>query len=237
MKKIFVLSSLFLLTSIATQAGNMFGPAPFRNGSPLTTGTDGIYQAVATAPNLTGIFSWEISNGIQTSGQQNNRWVFFVDGQLLSGVTAANVSNGKVSGILDSGIGNGIPTNDNGTVELPIAFVIPGNSASGKFSGKINLKSPIAAFSGNGLLQGTPDRVDQLIYILDLSSFESVSFGSDFNPIFTKSVRIPGSQYDPITGSGIISTEFKFSGTRLSTYTSARNSQVAQLTQGSSPSN
>lgn len=213
MKASLLLPAVFAAFSYPLHA---FGPAPFRNGSPLPSGTDGFYQAVATAPNVTGLFSWTISGGVQTSGQQNNRWVFFVDGQLLSGTTVANISDSKVAGVLDSGFGNGIPTNEDGTVDLPVAFVIPGNSASGHFEGKINLKSPYGAFNGSGVLQGTPTRIDQLIYIVDLSSFDSASFGPGFNPIFTRPVEIPGTQFDPITGSGLPVTEFTFRGTRLS---------------------
>lgn len=225
MKKFLVLSFSVFLGTFAAQAGNFFGPGPFRGGSPLPSGTDGVYQAVATAPNLTGLFSWAISGGVQTAAQQNNRWVFFVDGQLLSGTTVANISEGKVSGVLDSGLGNGIPTNENGTVDLPIAFVIPGNSAGGQFEGKIDLNSPTAAFEGDGTLQGTPDRVDQLIYILDLSTFDSVAFGSDFNPIFYREVIIPGTQFNPVTGRGLPTSEFTFRGTRLSTTGTAPTQQ------------
>ena len=60
-----------LLVLVATiglaRAGSFAGPPPFTNGSPLQSGTDGTYQAVASGTNLTGVFSFVISGGIQTS--------------------------------------------------------------------------------------------------------------------------------------------------------------------------
>jgi hypothetical protein len=205
MKFTILLPAILSFVALPLQA---FGPAPFRNGSPLASGTDGIYQAVATAPNLTGLFSWAISGGVQTSDRQNNQWVFFVDGQLLSGTTVANVSDGKVAGVLDSGIATGVPTQGNGTITPPVVFVIPGNAGSGQFQGKINLKSPNASFNGSGKIEGTPLRVDQVIYISDLPELLILDGGSGFNPVIVEPVIIPGS--------ALQSTDFTFRGTRLS---------------------
>jgi hypothetical protein len=205
MKFTILLPAILSFVALPLQA---FGPAPFRNGSPLASGTDGIYQAVATAPNVTGLFSWAISGGVQTSDQQNNRWVFFVDGQLLNGNTVANVSDNKVTGILDSGLATGIPTNEDGTIEPPLAIVIPGNAGSGEFQGKINLKSPTAAFNGSGKIQGTPLRVDQIIYITEIPDALELVGAATFNPVIVEPVIIPGSTLQ--------STEFDFRGTRLS---------------------
>jgi len=183
------------------------GPGPFRNGSPLASGTDGVYQAVATAPNVTGLFSWSITQGTQTSGQRNNNWVFFVDGELITGNTVASMSQGKVSGVLDSGLSSGLPTNPDGTVPVPLAFVIPGNAASGFFNGQINLKSPVAAFKGDGLIQGLPERTDLLVYILDLSNF--VNFGANPpEPVIDIPLTTGPANLDPTT--------FQFRGTRVS---------------------
>lgn len=194
---------------LSAQAGSFGGPGPFRNGSPLPSGTNGTYQAVATGTNATGIISFSLQNGVQTTSSGSNAWVFFVDGETLTGRVSANVSEGKVTGILDSDISTSLPTNPDGSAILPIAFIIAGNSGSGTFSGDIDLNSPVAAFHGEGQLTGTPEREDQLIYIIDLSEFDSVTFGPDFTPIFQTTITVPGSSLDD--------TPFKFRGTRLST--------------------
>jgi hypothetical protein len=76
-------AALSLLCLIATMnfAFAFAGPPPFTNGSPLITGTDGTYQATASGVNLTGVFSFVISGGLQTSTSSSviNSWVFFVE--------------------------------------------------------------------------------------------------------------------------------------------------------------
>ena len=143
MKLRFPLLALLTVVAMPLQA---FGPGPFRGGSPLPSGTAGVYQAVATAPNVSGLFSWAISGGTQTTDLNgelapglNNSWIFFVEGEVFSGPTFANVSEGKVFGILDSD---------------PDPFApVPPPTGTGNFQGKINLKSPIAAFNGSGSIQ------------------------------------------------------------------------------------
>lgn len=183
------------LFSTGSQAGSFGGPAPFQNGSPLVTGTDGIYQAVATAKNVTGIISFAISNGVQTSTASQNTWNFFVDGQNLTGTTDANISDGEVTGVLGSGYSASL-VDGNGTVTLPVVTIIPGNVGSGYFSADINLNSPVAAFKGKGVLTGTPERTDQLLVITES--------GYVVTPI-----TVPASTLDEV--------DFKVRGTRLST--------------------
>lgn len=197
---------LVLLATIGlAHAGGFGGPPPFSNGSPLQSGTDGVYQAVASAVNLSGIFSFTISNGAQTTTPTNNGWVFFVDGQLLTGLVTAYVSTDKVDGILDSGFGTELPTDDDGTVPLPLAFVIPGNAAAGSFSGDIDLNSPIVPFSGEGQLEGIPGRVDQIVFITE----PQVATEASTEAVTVTPITIPGSSFEAV--------EFTFRGTRVTT--------------------
>ena len=175
-------SSLLILIATISLARAGVGRPPFTNSSPLQSGTDGIYQAIASGVNLTGVFSFQIVNGVQTPTQNVtlNSWVFFVDGNVLQGSVAAAISQGRVAGVLNAGTAN-LPTNDDGSVTLPTAFIIPGNAASGRFSGHISYSSDLGAFGGDGILSGTPDRVDQLIFI-DSPQPSVVSNGTVITP-------------------------------------------------------
>jgi hypothetical protein len=180
------------------RAGGSFGPGPFRNGSPLISGTNGVYECVATAKNVTGMIRWQINNGAQTAATADNKWIMFVDGQVLSGQTSANISNGKVAGVLDTTVSGSLPTNDDGTISLPIVFVVPGNTGAGSFTGTIDLNSPIAAITGKGILTGTPARTDQIVFISE-----------DFPYVTIVPLTIPGS--------GLGDIKFKLRGSRFST--------------------
>lgn len=123
----------------------------------------------------------------------------------MKGSTAANMSDGKISGILDP---NAVLANSagnstgNSTSSLATQLtVIPGNKAGGYFNGKINLKSPTAAFSGKGQLQGTPERVDQYIV---------------FDPIASARFAVSTGNYT-IPASTVGVSKFTFRGTRLLT--------------------
>lgn len=200
-RSLFALCALGSLASV--QAGGFGGPAPFQNGSPLLSGTDGVYQAVASAKNVTGLIGFSILNGYQTSTSAQNTWIMFVDGQVLSGQTSANISGGKVTGVLDTNVSGSFPTNDDGTVDLPIAFVVPGNAGAGEFRANIDLQDPVAAFNGTGTLSGTPSRTDQIVLVSD-----------EPNPITGTWVEIV-----PIVipASDLGSIDFKVRGSRLST--------------------
>jgi hypothetical protein len=213
-------AALSLLALIATinlaRAGAFDGPPPFTNGSPLQSGTDGTYQAVAEGVNLTGVFSFVISDGIQTSDQSAtiNGWVFFVDGNIFQGSVVAAIVEDDVAGVLNGEVASqGVPIGPDGTVTIPTAFIISGDSASGDFSGSISLNSPVAAFEGRGSLKGTPERVDQLVSIS-----EPVQAVVDANG----NVVVPA--IPPVTVTPIVipagsagETRFRFEGTRVST--------------------
>lgn len=199
LRSAFLVLSSTLALSLSAQAGGFGGPGPFRNGSPLPSGTDGVYSAVANGTNLTGLFYFTLSGGLQTEGSRGNSWTFFVDGQTLRGTTTANVANGKVAGILDSGLSSSV-TGEDGTVTLPIIMYIQGNSANGVFQGTMDMNSPTGYFDGKGELSGTPDRVDQIV------SISENGVGAVVTSV--TSVTIPGSTLDDI--------DFRFRGSRLS---------------------
>lgn len=225
-----------LILALSSPLASAFGPGPFSNGSPLATGTDGVYQAVATGTNLTGVFSWAILNGVQLADQANNGWTFFVDGNVVSGNTVANVAENSVSGILDPGANFQIPVDAQKKPILPYIKVLSNTVAQGQFRGNINLKSPVAAFSGSGSIEGTPARTYQVLFMSEAtSSNPPVYFVTDTvistttnmtsnstttNATQTNSLpefQTPSSVFNPATGQGIMATTFNFRGTRLST--------------------
>jgi hypothetical protein len=215
----FVLFSLAFAATLAQ--GLAFGPAPFRNGSPLLTGTDGVYQAVASGANLTGIFTWAMSGGVQLSSANNNSWVFFVDGNVVRGSTVANVSNNSISGILDPNVDFQIPLDAGDKPILPFIRIIPSTSSQGRFSGTINLKSPTAAFSGNGLLQNVGNRTFQVLYISESTSenppvYETSTIITQGNTTTTITGGLPTFTLNATTVPPAPTT-FTFRGTRLST--------------------
>jgi hypothetical protein len=178
----------------------------------LPTGTDGVYSAVANGTNLTGLFSFSIRGGLQTEGSRGNSWVFFVDGQTLRGTTSANAANGKVVGILDSGLSTGITGGEDGNVTLPAIIYIPGNSGSGSFQGKMDMNSPTGYFDGKGEISGLPARTDQLITVS----------GNLTVTVTVTPISIPASDQENV--------DFKFRGSRLSTTTNPTSPDTTTTT-------
>jgi hypothetical protein len=218
--KTFLLSITFALLAFDCYAGN-FGPAPFRNGSPLVTGVDGTYQATARSQNVTGIFRFAYSGGIQTANTRQNSWIFFVNGQVIRGAVEAALDDSSLTGTLDSALSSG-STDSNGQVTLPIYIFSGANSGSGSFQGNLNLKSPNGAFSGTGELRPTPPSTNQLTSI-----FQEVIVG-------TNSVRLGPIQSTNITytnaGGTMAPVNFKFRGVRTSTSTSGAASTSTNST-------
>jgi hypothetical protein len=209
MKAAFSLLVLFVTINVA-RAGSFAGPPPFTNQSPLQSGTDGTYQAVASGVNLTGVFSFVISGGLQTSTSSSviNSWTFFIDGNIVQGPVVAAISQSTVVGILSGGTTQSLPT----PLTFPTAFVVPGNTASGEFRGHISLNSPEGVFGGEGTLQGSPERIDQLVFIAEPTETvvaDGVVIPGNTNTVTVQPIRIPGSTFDE--------TRFKFHGTRVST--------------------
>jgi hypothetical protein len=227
--------ALPLLALIATinlaRAGAFAGPPPFTNGSPLQSGTDGTYQAIAEGVNLTGVFSFVIKGGIQTSDQSAtiNGWVFFVDGNIFQGSVVAAIAEDDVAGVLN-GRTTTLPFETGESLTLPSAFVIPGNTASGEFSGSIDLNSPLAVFEGKGTLQGTPARQDQLIFITDPTVTTVVQTGTTTTTTTSPSTNFQAVFPINIPPTGIAETRFRFEGTRVSTTPAAAPSPTPSPT-------
>jgi hypothetical protein len=230
MKAVF---SLLVLVATMNLVHASAGPRPFTNGSPLDTGTDGTYQAVASGTNLTGVFSFVISGGIQTSTSSSviNSWVFFIDGFIVQGPVVAAISKSSVVGILSGGTSQSLTTGSNGSVTLPTAFIVPGNTASGSFSGNIALKSPIGAFNGYGTLEGAPDRVDKLVLITEPTQSvvsNGVVVPGNTNAVTVTDIVIPGSDF--------ATTRFRFQGTRVSTTPATAGSDSSAASPTATPS-
>lgn len=214
--KLFLLLASASLFPLAANAGNMFGPAPFRNGSPLVTGVDGTYQATARAANVTGIFRFAYSGGSQTSNQLQNSWIFFVNGQIQRGGVVANIDNSSLDGILDSqGL---VSSSTNGTTSLSLPYVIinQNNSSAGTFQGKLNLKNPNGAFSGSGMLMASPSSTNNIVGVSQRSG-GNFSYDGDLPPpeFLPGAIVVTTNSY--ITPAGTIpNVEFKFRGVRTS---------------------
>lgn len=216
MKTLSLLVATLFFSTIASHAGNMFGPAPFRNGSPLVTGVDGTYQATARSENVTGIFRFAYSGGSQTANARQNSWVFFVNGQVLRGTVEAALDNSSLSGILDSE-SSGITRDSNGAVTLPIYIFSGANSAAGSFQGNLNLKSPSGAFSGAGQLLPTPPSTNQLTTI----SRETEILGTGSNAIAVLGPIESTNILYTNSGGSMVPVNFKFRGVRTSTSSTA----------------
>jgi hypothetical protein len=123
-------------------AGSIGGPPPFTNGSPLTSGVTGTYQASARGKNINGLirFSYGTNGNPSTTGLNN--YVFFVEGTIVSGNVQAAIMNKKLSGVL---LQPAVPT-------VP-PTLIDFDSLGGYFNGKFDTMSPFYSFKGKGVLQ------------------------------------------------------------------------------------
>lgn len=194
-------------------AGGMGGP--FTSYSPLQSGIDGVYQATARGTNLTGIISFAYNNGVPVTGGGNNRWVFFINGQIVRGQTSAAIDDDKIAGILDTGAIDS-QTDESGNPTLPMIIMNAGSSSSGYFDGKIDLKSVNARFSGKGLITPSPGMTNQITII----SENTITEGSGASRITTTGIGVTNATYTNLPGT-TPETEFKFSGYRLTTLGSA----------------
>lgn len=216
--KISLLCSLLAFgVASSAVAGSFGGPPPFTNLSPLQSGNDGSYQAIARGTNLTGILRFAYQNGVQSPIAAANAYVFFVNGVVTTGSTTVAINGKELAGIL-GGQAFTVPTNDEGTVELPALFVVAGNRASGTFTGKLDLEDRMSYFSGNGQIVGAGEETVTFIGINEsTASISGATAGLTFE---TQSVVIPGSDGSVTPGTDtpalIPGSKFKFEGVRTS---------------------
>lgn len=133
---------LLAFTAASAHAGSFFGPPPFTNGSPLTSGVTGTYQASARGKGISGIirFSYNSDGNPSTSGL--NDYIFFVDGTIVTGSTEASIMTSNLAGILN--------TPSTPTVPPTMGYF---DSLGGAFTAKIDTLSPTYSFKGNGTLE------------------------------------------------------------------------------------
>jgi len=156
------------LTLSDARAGSIGGPPPFRDGSPLISGVDGSYQAIARSKNITGIFRFQYQNGVQTSSSANNVWVFFVEGRPQRGNVTAAINGSNLAGVLDSGTAN-FATNTNantgGTLQFPIVIQNQQAQSVGQYNGKLQLNNPYGTFHGTGSMNPAPPQTNQYVIV------------------------------------------------------------------------
>jgi hypothetical protein len=133
--------ALFALAMSTASAGSLFGPPPFTNGSPLSTGVEGSYQASAVGQGITGIIRFAYNSDGNPSALGNNDYIFFINGTIVTGQTDAAIMTNKIYGVLN--------TPD---PILPPPSLSSFDSLGGSFNAKINTKSPFYSFKGNGFL-------------------------------------------------------------------------------------
>ena len=217
--KTLLLCAMLGLSSFTAHAGNWFGAAPFRNGSPLPSGVDGSYQATVRAENVTGIFRFAYSGGSQTSDIKKNSWIFFVNGNMLRGTVDANLNQSELNGILDN---TAVSTSTNASA-LPIIITSGGvSTAAGNFQGTLDLKSPSGAFSGTGNLLPAPASTNVLTIIANAIGYIGTNPYSYVASTVTKITNAQGS-LAPIR-------DFRFRGVRTSTSATGVTTTTASST-------
>jgi hypothetical protein len=195
------LASLLLsFVAASAHAGSFGGPPPFSDGSPLITGIDGSYQASARGQNLSGVFRFSYSGGMQTSAPTStnglfsdpyNDYVFFVNGLVYRGPVQANINGSSVTGVLDNG--GAFIANFQGSTAGP--FIESG--MSGYFRGKVaSRNAPNYNFSGSGT-----------VAIINMTSGSTTTTVSG-NPPVTTTITTPATaSQGPIVG-------YRFSGVK-----------------------
>jgi hypothetical protein len=225
--KLPVLCTFAILASIgATHAGSFGGPPPFTDQSPLQSGIDGSYQATARGTNVTGVIRFAYSNGVQSSQGTANQYQFFVNGEVVSGGVTASITGKELAGVL-GGSDFTVPSNSNGSTELPIVFIVRGNRANGQFTGQMNLEDPMAAFNGKGTIGPAPTETNTVV-LIQTNNFNDALIIVDSNSSLSQDVTVTPFV---VNGSNITQSNFTFEGVRTSVF--SQGSGVASTTAGS----
>lgn len=229
--KLPVLCTFAILASIgATHAGSFGGPPPFTDQSPLQSGIDGSYQATARGTNLTGVIRFAYSNGVQSSQATANQYQFFVDGEVVSGGVTASITGKELAGVL-GGSDFSVPSNSNGSTELPIVFIVRGNRANGQFTGQMNLEDPMAAFNGKGTIGPAPVETNTVVLIQTNDFNNAFIFADSNSTIQSQDVTVTPFV---VNGSNITPSNFTFEGVRTSVF--SQSTGVASTSSDSSSS-
>jgi len=229
--KLPVLCAFSLLAAAsASFAGSFGGPGPWSDQSPLQSGIDGSYQATARGLNLTGVFRFAYENNVQSPNATANQYSFFVDGQVVTGGVVAAINGKNIAGVL-GGQDFTVPTNNSGSTELPLVFIVRGNRANGQFQGQINLEDPMAAFNGNGKVTPAPVETNTVI-LIQTNNFTDAIIVVDSN---TASQDVTVTPF-VIPGSSIPPTDFTFEGVRTSVFAQATGAAAANSTSSTTSS-
>ncbi len=201
-----------LAAAAASHAGSFGGPPPFTDLSPLQSGIDGSYQATARGENLTGVIRFAYENGVQSQNATANIYSFFVDGDVVSGGVTASITGTDLAGVL-GGQDFTVPQSDTGTSELPLVFIVRGNRANGQFSGNMDLKDSMSAFSGDGSISPAPAETNTVV-LIQTNSNDGVII-TDGDVVGSSDVTVTPFV---IPGSSITPTDFTFEGVRTSVF-------------------
>jgi hypothetical protein len=206
-----------LATAAASFAGSFGGPGPWSDQSPLQSGIDGSYQATARGLNLTGVFRFAYENNVQSPVASANQYSFFVDGQVVTGGVVAAINGKNLAGVL-GGQDFSVPTNNNGSTELPLVFIVRGNRANGNFNGQMNLEDPMSAFNGKGKITPSPLETNTVILIqTNQGNFAIASSNITTADITAAQGNVSVVPF-VIPGSNIPETDFTFEGVRTSVF-------------------
>jgi len=157
MKRPIVLLML-AFTAATVHAGSFGGPPPFQNGSPLTSGVNGNYQASARGSNLSGIITFCYSAGIQTTSATQNHWYIFYQGEVFNGWSDVAINDGDIAGVLEASLTAPVnrvtTTTDPTTGTVTTVTLAAVSNPGGYFNAKLNNNSPTGTFKGTGVLSG-----------------------------------------------------------------------------------
>ena len=213
--KLPILSSVIALGALGVSyAGSFGGPGPFNNLSPLQSGIDGSYQATARGENLTGVIRFAYESGVQTQIPGANTYVFFVNGNVVSGNVTASITGKDLAGVL-GGQDFQVPTNDTGATELPLVLIVRGNRANGSFEGSLDLEDRLSAFSGDGQITSAPSETNTILFVPDISVTGSLAIGDGATLVFTNQFVVPGGSLD--ADPAVVPNFYTFQGVRNST--------------------